>query len=42
MKEIGKTIRKPQAHLLFDTIENITIAKKHINVCTNILNKIYI
>ena len=25
---IGKTIRKPQANLLIDTVENITIAKK--------------
>ena len=27
-QEIGKTIRKPQANVLIDTVENITIAKK--------------
>ena len=28
MQEIGKTIRKPQANLLIDTAENVTIVKK--------------
>ena len=38
-QEIGKTIRKPQANLLIDTVENITIAKKQIKVYANTLNK---
>ena len=28
VQEIGKTIRKPQANLLIDTVENLTIAQK--------------
>ena len=28
VQEIGKTIRKPQANLLIDTVENVTIEKK--------------
>ena len=28
MQEIGKTIRKPQANFVIDTVENITIAKQ--------------
>ena len=38
-QEIGKTIRKPQANLLIDTVENITITKKRIKFYANILNK---
>ena len=30
-QEIGKTIRKHQANLLIDTVQNITIAKKNIS-----------
>ena len=38
-QEIGKAIRKPQANLLIDTVENVTIAKKHIKIYANSLNK---
>ena len=38
-QEIGKTIRKPQANLLIDTVENITITKKRIKFYANTLNK---
>ena len=31
VQEIGKTIRKPQANLLIDTVENVTIAKKKLS-----------
>ena len=30
-QEIAQTIRKPQANLLMNTVENITIAKKTSN-----------
>ena len=38
-QEIGKKIRKPQANLLIDTVENITITKKHVKFYANSLNK---
>ena len=39
--DIGKKIRQPQAQLLLDTVENVTICKKTYQ-SLHILSKIYI